>query len=110
MIVYLESQDNGPYETKTESRIAVDDVVGAHVLQVHALLAQELQRFVHVLQAMDTHLAFRWTGLYIQKQPSLSKPFIRTQVVVYKSNFSLLYYAVQTGLNGDLIKFLLSVQ
>lgn len=32
--------------------------MGAHVLQVHALLLKELQGFVHILQAVDAHLAF----------------------------------------------------
>lgn len=60
---YLEPQDDGPDETQVQSRVAVDDVVRAHVLQMHALLSQELQRFVNVFQAVDTHLAFRRTRL-----------------------------------------------
>lgn len=37
--------------------VAVHDVMGTHVLQVHTLLLEELQSFVHVLQAVDAHLA-----------------------------------------------------
>lgn len=43
--------------------VAVDDVVGAHVLQMDSLLFEELQRLVHILQTMDTHSAFRGFGL-----------------------------------------------
>ena len=38
--------------------VAVDDVVGPHVLQVDPLLLEELQSLVHVLQTVDTHSAF----------------------------------------------------
>ena len=37
--------------------------MGAHVLEVDALLEQEAQGLVHVLQAVDPHLALRRTGL-----------------------------------------------
>lgn len=43
--------------------IAVDDVVGAHVLQVDPLLFEELQGLVHVLQTVDAHPAFSGFGL-----------------------------------------------
>lgn len=36
--------------------VAIHDVVGAHVLQVHTLLLEELQGLVHILQAVDAHL------------------------------------------------------
>lgn len=44
--------------------VAVHNVVGAHVLQVHTLLLEELQGLVHVLQAVDAHLPLRglWLG------------------------------------------------
>lgn len=61
--MYLEPQNDGPNKTEVEPRISVHDVMGSHVLQMHSLLAQELQSFVNVLQAMDTHLAFRRTRL-----------------------------------------------
>jgi hypothetical protein len=60
----LEAQDDGPNETERQARVAVDDVVGAHVLQMHALLEQEAQRLVHVLQAVDPHLALGGARLY----------------------------------------------
>lgn len=37
--------------------VAIYDIMGAHILQVHALLLEELQGFVHILQAVDAHLA-----------------------------------------------------
>lgn len=60
---YLEAQNDSPDETKTEPRVAVDDVMGPHVLQMNSLFAQKLKRLVHVLQAVDTHFTFRWTRL-----------------------------------------------
>lgn len=54
--LYLETQDDGPDEPEAEARVAVNDVVWAHVLQVHSLLPQELQRFVHVFQTVNAHL------------------------------------------------------
>lgn len=38
--------------------VAVNDVVGTHVLQMDPLLFEELQSLVHVLQTVDTHSAF----------------------------------------------------
>lgn len=45
--------------------VAVDDVMGAHVLQVDALLLEELQGFIHILQTVDSHSALRRFGLQI---------------------------------------------
>lgn len=59
----LEAKDDGPDETEDETMVAVDDVVGAHVLQMDPLLLEELQRLVHILQAVDTHSAFGGFGL-----------------------------------------------
>ena len=64
-VAHLEAEDDGPDEAQREALVAVDDVVGAHVLQVDALLLEELQRLVHVLQAVDAHAALgglRLTG------------------------------------------------
>lgn len=61
--MHLEAEDDGPDESERESVVAVDDVMWPHVLQVHPLLLEELQGFVHVLQAVDTHAALRWLGL-----------------------------------------------
>lgn len=44
--------------------VAVHDVVGAHVLQVHTLLLEELQGLVHVLKAVDAHLPL--CGLWLR--------------------------------------------
>ena len=60
---YLEAEDDGPDEAKGEAVVAVHDVVGADVLQVHPLLLEELQRLVHVLQGVDPHPAPRRFGL-----------------------------------------------
>lgn len=46
--------------------VAVDDVVGAHVLQMDPLLFEELQRLVHILQTVDTHSAFG--GFWLKRQ------------------------------------------
>ena len=54
---HLEAEDDGPDEAQREAVVAVDDVVGAHVLQVDPLLLEELQGLVHVLQAVDPHAA-----------------------------------------------------
>ena len=54
----LEAEDYGPDETQGESVVAVDDVVGAHVLQVNLLFFEELQGLVHVLQTVDPHPPF----------------------------------------------------
>ena len=37
--------------------------MGSHVLEVDMLLVQEAQRLVHILQAVDPHLAFGGAGL-----------------------------------------------
>ena len=58
-VLDLEAQNYRPDETEGEPRIAVDDVVRAHVLEMDALLAQELQRLVHVLETVNPHLALR---------------------------------------------------
>lgn len=59
----LEAQDDGPDEAQRQPVAAVHDVVGAHILQMHALLLEELQRLVRVLQAVDAHPAFGGLGL-----------------------------------------------
>lgn len=66
LLRYLEAQNDGPNETETEPRVSVNDVVGSHILQMHSLFAQELQRFIHILQAVDTHLAFCWAWLQMK--------------------------------------------
>lgn len=38
--------------------IPIHDVMRAHVLQVDFLLFEELQGFINILQAVDTHTAF----------------------------------------------------
>lgn len=48
--------------------VAVDDVMGAHVLQMDSLLFEELQRLVHILQTVDTHSAFCGLRLQFKKE------------------------------------------
>lgn len=60
---YLEAEDDGPDEAEDEAMVAIHNVMGAHVLQVHLLLLQELQCLVHVLQAVDAHPALGGLGL-----------------------------------------------
>lgn len=43
--------------------VAIDDVVGTHVLQVNPLLFEELQGLVHIFQTVDAHAAFSGPGL-----------------------------------------------
>lgn len=59
----LETKDNGPDQTEVQTGIPIDDVMGSHILQMHALFPKELQRFVNILKAVNTHLAFRWARL-----------------------------------------------
>ena len=56
-------EDDGPDEAECKTGVAVDDIMGAHVLKVHSLVTQELKCLVHVLKAMDAHVAFRWARL-----------------------------------------------
>lgn len=60
----LEAKDDGPDEPEDETVVAIDDVVGAHVLQMDSLLFEELQRLVHILQTVDPHSAF--CGLWLK--------------------------------------------
>ena len=46
--------------------VAVDDVMGAHVLQVDPLLLEELQGLVHILQTVDTHSAL--SGFWLKTE------------------------------------------
>ena len=43
--------------------VAVDNVMGAHVLQVDPLFFEELEGLVHVLQTVDPHSTLRRLGL-----------------------------------------------
>lgn len=50
--------------------VAVNNVVGTHVLQMDALLLEELQGLVHILQTMDPHPAFGGLRLSIKTIPN----------------------------------------
>ena len=60
---HLEPEDDGPNETQGESWTAINNVVSTHVLQMHSLFMQEGQGFVHIFQAVNSHLAFGWSRL-----------------------------------------------
>lgn len=60
---HLEAEDDGPDEAKDKAVVAIHNIMGAHVLQVHPLLLQELQSLVHILQAVDPHPALGGLGL-----------------------------------------------
>ena len=62
-LLNLEPQDDGPDEAEGEPGVSINDVVCAHVFQVHALLVQEGERLVHVLQAVNSHFALGRAGL-----------------------------------------------
>jgi len=53
----LEPQNDGPDETEGEPGISINDVVCAHVFEVDALLVQEGESLVHVLEAVNAHFA-----------------------------------------------------
>lgn len=67
-VLDLEAQDYRPDEAESQSGIAVDYVVRAHVLEVDALLAQELQRLVDVLETVDAHFALGRPGQTLARQ------------------------------------------
>ena len=62
---YLESKDDGPHQPEGQAVVPVHNVMRAHIFQVHFLLLQELQRLVHVLQAVDPHAAL--CGLWLSR-------------------------------------------
>ena len=68
---YLKSKDDGPHQPEGQAVVPVHDVMRAHVFQVHFLLLQELQRLVHVLQAVDPHAALR--GLWLWREGTQSR-------------------------------------
>ena len=62
--MYLEPQNDSPDEAEGQSRVAVDDVVSSHVLEVNSLFIEECQRLVNVLQAVNAHLPLRRIWLH----------------------------------------------
>lgn len=71
---HLEAQDDGPDQPQGQPVVPIHDVMRAHVLQVHALLLQELQRLVHVLQRVDPHATARGPRLGRQGCWETQKP------------------------------------
>jgi len=55
---YLEVQDDGPYQTKSELRITVHDVLRSDVDQLDLLVAQKVEGHLHILQHVETHPTF----------------------------------------------------
>lgn len=64
--VYLETQDDGPDEPEDEAVVAIDNVMGPHVLQVNSLLFEKLQGLVYIFQTVDTHPTSSW--LWLQRK------------------------------------------
>lgn len=79
----LEAQNDGPDETQSETVVAINNVMGAHVLEVHALFFKELQSFVHILQTVNSHTAFR--GLWLWRMPIVVTFIQRRNPNVYKN-------------------------
>lgn len=61
---HLEAQDDSPDEAQHQAVIAINNVMRPHVLQMHTLLLEKLQGFVHILQAVNSHAPFG--GLRLQ--------------------------------------------
>lgn len=55
---YLKAQDDGPDEAQGETVVTVHNVMRAHIFKMNLLFLEKLQRFVNILQAVDTHAAF----------------------------------------------------
>ena len=53
----LESKDDCPNETESEPRSPVDNVVSSQVFQLDSLIVQKGQGFVHIFEAVNSHLA-----------------------------------------------------
>lgn len=51
--------------------VAINNVVGTHVLQMDPLLFEELKSLVHIFQTVDTHPAF--CGFWLQRQEEMVK-------------------------------------
>lgn len=82
----LEAQNDGPDEAQREAVVAINNIMGAHVLEVNALFFEELQSFVHVLQTVNSHTAF--CGLWLWRTPIIitfiSRPNVKYYNIVKK--------------------------
>ena len=63
--LYLESEDDGPYKTESESRISIYDIMSSHVLQFYGFLSEKGERFINILQTVDSHLSLCGSWLQI---------------------------------------------
>ena len=59
----LETKNDSPDETESQSRASVNNIVRSQVFKVHVLLAKEVQRLLHIFQTVDAHLSACWFGL-----------------------------------------------
>lgn len=50
-------QNDGPDQAKGQLRVAVDDVLSPDVDQLDLLVAEEVERHLHVLQHVEPHAA-----------------------------------------------------
>ena len=63
--LYLESEDDGPYKTESESRISIYDIMSSHVLQFYGFLSEKGERFINILQTVDSHLSLCGSWLQV---------------------------------------------
>ena len=63
--LYLESEDDGPYKTESESRISIYDIMSSHVLQFYRFLSEKGERFINILQTVDSHLSLCGSWLQV---------------------------------------------
>lgn len=75
---YLKAKDDGPDEAQGETVITVHNVMRAHIFKMNLLLLEKLQRFVNILQAVDTHAAFGRPWLWEMKERNM----VNDQVVL----------------------------
>lgn len=59
MWTYLEAKDDGPDEAECKTMVAINNIMRTNVLQVNSLFFKELQGFVHIFQAVDSHSSSR---------------------------------------------------
>lgn len=52
---YLEVDDDGPYESKGEFRVSVDDIFGSYVDNADFLVVEELQSSVDIVKHVEPH-------------------------------------------------------
>uniref|UniRef100_A0A1I8I3A6 Protein kinase domain-containing protein n=1 Tax=Macrostomum lignano TaxID=282301 RepID=A0A1I8I3A6_9PLAT len=86
-VLNLEAQDHCPEQAEGQAAVAIDNIMRAEVLQMDALLSEEAQRFVHILQTVDSHFAFSRPGQafasqgFQQLQQGLAVAKVNVQII-----------------------------